>query len=51
MPEVVVKDELKNGRLQKYLTLPQVYENFYIVTTQRELLHPKLNLLLQAFTM
>lgn len=50
MPEVVVKDELKSGRLQQYLILPQVYENFYIVTTQRELLHPKLNLLLQQFT-
>lgn len=50
MPEVVVKDELKAGRLEKYLTLPQVYENFYIITTQRQLLHPQLNLLLQAFT-
>ena len=50
MPEVVVKDELKNGRLQKYLTLPQVYENFYIITTQRELLHPQLKPLLQAFS-
>lgn len=50
MPEVVVKDELQNGRLQKYLTLPQIYENFYIITTQRELLHPQLNLLLQAFS-
>lgn len=50
MPEVVVKDELKAGRLQKYLTLPQVYENFYIITTQRQLLHPQLSQLLQAFT-
>lgn len=49
MPEVVVKDELKSGRLEKYLTLPQVYENFYIITTQRELVHPQQNLLLQAF--
>lgn len=49
IPEVVVKDELKSGRLHKYLTLPQIYENFYIITTQRELLHPQLNLLLQAF--
>jgi len=50
IPEVVVKDELQNGRLHKYLTLPQIYENFYIITTQRELLHPQLNLLLQAFS-
>ncbi|MDX1537185.1 LysR family transcriptional regulator [Arsukibacterium sp.] len=49
IPEVVVKDELLSGRLHKYLTLPQIYENFYIITTQRELLHPQLNLLLQAF--
>ena len=49
IPEVVVKDELQSGRLYKYLTLPQIYENFYIITTQRELLHPQLNLLLQAF--
>ncbi len=50
IPEVVVKDELQNGRLHKYLALPQIYENFYIITTQRELLHPQLNLLLQAFS-
>jgi len=49
IPEVVVKDELQSGRLQKYLTLPQVYENFYIITTQRELMHPQQNRLLQAF--
>ncbi|WP_019677234.1 LysR family transcriptional regulator [Arsukibacterium perlucidum] len=49
IPEVVVKDELQSGRLYKYLTLPQIYENFYIITTQRELLHPQLHLLLQAF--
>ena len=50
IPEVVVKDELQSGRLDKYLTLPQIYENFYIITTQRELVHPQLNLLLQAFS-
>ena len=50
MPEVVVKDELQTRRLVKYLTLPQVYENFYIITTQRDLLHPQLTQLLQAFT-
>lgn len=50
IPDVVVKDELSSGRLHKYLTLPQVYENFYIITTQRELTHPQLNRLLQAYT-
>lgn len=50
IPDVVVKDELRSGLLHKYLTLPQVYENFYIITTQRELTHPQLNRLLQAYT-
>ena len=49
MPAVVVKDELTSGRLQQYLVLPQVYENFYIITTQRELVHPQLGQLLKAF--
>ena len=36
MPEVVVKDELKQGKLVRYLTLPNVYENFYAVTIKRQ---------------
>ena len=36
MPEVVVTDELKQGRLVKYLTLPNLYENFYAVTIKRQ---------------
>lgn len=36
MPEVVVKDELKQGKLVSYLTLPNVYENFYAVTIKRQ---------------
>lgn len=50
MPDVVVKDELKSGRLHKYLALPQVYENFYIITTQRDFIHPQLQHLLQQFS-
>lgn len=50
MPAVVVKDELNSGRLQQYLTLPEVHENFYIITTQRELVHPQLQHLLHAFS-
>ncbi|MDP5206065.1 substrate-binding domain-containing protein, partial [Alishewanella sp. SMS9] len=49
IPEVVVKDELKNGSLEKYLMLPEVYENFYFITTHRELMHPQQSLLLDAF--
>lgn len=35
IPDVVVKDELEMGRLKHYLTLPNVYENFYAVTVKR----------------
>lgn len=37
MPEVVVKDELKSGRLTSYMRLPNVYEYFYAVTVKRHL--------------
>ncbi|MFC3116411.1 LysR family transcriptional regulator [Cellvibrio fontiphilus] len=37
MPNVVVKDELLQGRLVNYLTLPNVYENFYAVTVKRQI--------------
>ncbi len=37
MPKVVVKDELQQGRLVNYLTLPNVYENFYAVTVKRQI--------------
>lgn len=36
MPEVVVRDELKQRKLVSYLTLPNVYENFYAVTIKRQ---------------
>jgi LysR family transcriptional activator of nhaA len=36
MPEVVVKDELEQGTLVNYLTLPNLYENFYAVTIKRQ---------------
>ena len=36
MPDVVVKDELKQGKLVSYLQLPNVYENFYAVTIKRQ---------------
>lgn len=37
MPGVVVKDELQQGKLVNYLTLPNVYENFYAVTVKRKI--------------
>lgn len=35
IPEVVVQDEMRTGVLDKYCTVPEVYENFYAITTQR----------------
>ncbi len=35
VPEVVVQDELRDGRLRRYCAVPDVYENFYAITTQR----------------
>ncbi|MGO1297622.1 MAG: LysR family transcriptional regulator [Vibrio sp.] len=47
MPEVVVKDELDNGSLKRYMLLPDVYESFYSVTVKRKVVHPKLDSLLR----
>ena len=38
VPEVVVQDELKSGRLEVYCVVPKVHENFYAVTTERRFL-------------
>jgi LysR family transcriptional regulator, transcriptional activator of nhaA len=35
VPEVVVQDELRDGRLQRYCAIPGVYENFYAITAVR----------------
>lgn len=37
MPDVVVKDELQQGKLVNYLNLPNVYEHFYAVTVKRQI--------------
>lgn len=47
MPGVVVKDELDNGILQQYLSLPNVFENYYAVTMKRRVVHPHLDRLLR----
>lgn len=36
LPEVVVKDELQQGRLTRLEQLPNVFENFYAITLPRE---------------
>ena len=38
LPEVVVQDELRDGRLRRYCSIPGVFENFYAITVQRR--HP-----------
>lgn len=35
LPEVVVQDELREGQLQRYCTIPGVFENFYAITAYR----------------
>jgi LysR family transcriptional regulator, transcriptional activator of nhaA len=37
MPSVVVKDEITNGNLTSYTTLPNIFENFYVVTVQKHI--------------
>jgi LysR family transcriptional activator of nhaA len=46
IPGVVVKDELLTGKLVHYMTLPNVFENFYSVTVKRQFEHQIINELL-----
>ncbi|EAT12662.1 LysR family transcriptional regulator [Bermanella marisrubri] len=36
LPEVVVRDEIKQGILHTVMPLPNIYENFYAITVQRQ---------------
>lgn len=49
MPEVVVKDELKEGKLKAYTQLPDVYENFYAVTVKKHFRTNEINHLINQF--
>ncbi|RUO77020.1 LysR family transcriptional regulator [Idiomarina seosinensis] len=49
IPEVVVKDELRNGQLVRYLQLPNVFEDFYAITLKRPFQHPTVIKLLQEY--
>lgn len=49
MPEVVVKDELKEGKLKAYSQLPEVYENFYAVTVKKHFRTNEVNNLINQF--
>ena len=40
VPAVVVRDELRSGRLHEYHVIPDLYEDFYAVTVRRQFQHP-----------
>lgn len=48
LPEVVVQDELREGRLQRYATVPGVFENFYAITAIRRSPSPLVQTLISA---
>lgn len=37
LPKVVVKDEISNGILVEYLTIPNSFENFYAITVKKSI--------------
>lgn len=47
LPSVVVRDELQSGELQLYGAVPNLYENFYAITVERQFPHPLLKPLLE----
>ncbi|OXR50326.1 MULTISPECIES: LysR family transcriptional regulator [unclassified Pusillimonas] len=36
LPAVVVRDEIQNGVLVEYMTIPNLYEHFYAITVKRQ---------------
>ncbi len=46
VPTVVVRDELREGRLQEYCEIPNLFEQFYAITIKRHYQHPALKALL-----
>jgi len=49
LPEIVVKDELKSGKLKQLMLLPNVFENFYAVTVKRQYSSPAIAELFQPW--
>ncbi|RUO81222.1 LysR family transcriptional regulator [Idiomarina tyrosinivorans] len=49
IPDVVVRDELQSGLLQRYLQLPNVYEQFYAITVKQPFPNTAVSALLQRF--
>ncbi|MDO9151758.1 MAG: LysR family transcriptional regulator [Methylotenera sp.] len=50
MPDVVVKDEISAGSLTSYMTLPNIYENFYVVTVKKHLTNHLVSDLIKHYT-
>ncbi len=50
MPDVVVKDEIIAGSLTVYMTLPNIFENFYAVTVKKHLANRLVSELIRNFT-
>lgn len=46
VPTVVVRDELREGRLEEYCVVPDLHEQFYAITVKRHFQHPALKALL-----
>jgi LysR family transcriptional regulator, transcriptional activator of nhaA len=46
VPTVVVRDELRDGRLEEYCQLPSLYESFFAISVKRQHQHPLLKSLL-----
>ncbi|MCG9771070.1 hypothetical protein L1D59_20940 [Pseudoalteromonas piscicida] len=46
-PAVVVKDEIAQGVLQQYQELPNIYEYFYAISTQKKVVPEAIKILLQ----
>ena len=47
VPAVVVRDELRTGRLHEYCAVPDLYEEFFAITVRRQFQSPILKALLQ----
>lgn len=40
LPTVVVRDEIQNGTLVEYMTIPNLFEHFYAITVKRQFVPP-----------
>lgn len=47
VPAVVVRDELRSGRLQEYCAVPDLYEEFFAISIRRQFRHPLVRKLLE----